>query len=731
MTYNDFVFEFDQTSDYYFEQRELDIYRKKDKSIVRYYFDSFDIGDMIDGLRGFQSNYTILTDDFDQLETVIQALAYSGNWLGKNGVGLLPGHREEVYDYIKLKYAPRQSTFDKKYVNDLFDFFNLKGLKLSEDLSKREISNRLAEIRNKSSDLFKLNFILDRSDWLDRSNYLIADVLYLESSYDNRCFESDLFNDLFDFFEKERPQKTKSNFKDACALFHLSMKAQDFQNNESKELPLFFASTSLMQQLENNKSLKKHFMINLGGRELFILKNAEFIFLDTIFNKVSKSSLFYDHLKVKDEMPSDELEFIKGNKIINSNLNSAIKFKFFDLFWYRRGGDKVITKVIKDFVNYQFIISDKVKEIKKHDWEKILISFLGGTISLKLVSDLWEEVIKIPEELGGHVNLIKKRDDTNLLAEFGLIRFGFAENMNNFLRESVFSLIGEDDRQNRKFQNLIVSMLPRAIDNISKHQKVKSFDDLESIISVLWIFERYSLIIQIVEKVNHLIENSFTIQGVYLASLIRDGRNPEKFIRKFVYKMDTIRVDRKYKLHIIQSYLIFNYWDYTRDGHELIPEFEDESLPVKEITKATDQLELAINWLFVERNKDKDKVLVRNTAYAYALNNYVYYVTRTGSPERFNKIGKFIRKLVDLKSKANTATYWQNRFSETIALYKARTAVLNWSNVEYRKKLLEEAKELTMEAKNKSLMNSKRYDVTLELIHTAIFYPDEIEEMIA
>ena len=676
MTTRDLIDTLDSSSISYQKQHLLDRFRNHTNNSVKYYFDSYDIIKMIEGLRTFENDYFVQGSEMDDRETLVRALAYFG-WLDSKKIGVLLGHQDELFFTIKTKIGPTESEFDESFINDLFYKIELKKFNFEEAINEEELEIELSKLKHQSTRLFKTNYILDKSNWLDRADYLINNrVTFDEYVKVDNITSNLLFKTLHKYFLMKRPSSTMlhSNFMDALSLFSIANKLKDFKNKKTNEIPIFYASTQIMKDIRNNNSLNKHFVVNILNEEFFIIQDSEFIVLDTLFNKTSKKDSFLSQFIAYDNLSNRTKKLnIYEQQIYNDTFNN-IEFKFFEKFWFRERGKKNLTKAIKELVQYGFIEkNDLIKSERKEQQQQILNKISVNEHNLKLMSQTWTAT----------ESFIKKSNNFNFstysgnpFMEFGLTRFSFKNwrVILNYINDIVFKSIQDDKEKLQNFQGNFISMLYKAIskDNFSK---------LEIIVSVLWVFGEYQIILNILKPIyeNNKKELSFPLSVIYGASSVKNRVRVNK-VMKIIKTCENAKntTGKEYKRKIGISFMYFRLWNRENESIYLIPELNNmlgkKTVLHEYAEKSIELLKNSTDWLSNNKDKIDSKKKYRNLKFVYSLNNYIYYITRNGSETLFNSIQDYF---ILFFRQSNYGIYWQNRYNDTISLYYLRKAILD------------------------------------------------------
>lgn len=704
-----FINSLESVSINYDEQTRVDDLRKNHSKRVKYYFDTYDIMKMIDGLREFNSGYLVQEDFFEKPQNLVRAIAYFG-WLGREQIGLLPGHKEELFSLIKNRYV--NYSEDHSFFEGLLESIGLNKEEFNSSEYKNNLELKLNAIKNESVNLFLLNFILDKNSWLDRAEYLVQFRLDLtESINDIEIFETDLFNSLFKYFEQERPMSTKSNVRDAISLYCLHKKLIEFENGVSPILPIYFVSTKTMIDLQKKPHLKKFFVTTSlpDSNEFCILKNYEFIIVDVLFKSTRNDEEWITKIR---EIKSAINSLKTLNNIDEHYLARTVdgfQLKFFEKFLFDKKNKTTLCNEIIQLIDFHSIEKDKenIKEIFKKQLDNVLQKLQDDKVSLKLLCEVWDSTKSFSNKLS-KLNLDLYRKSKNPFTSFGLTRFSF-----DHYREIMFYLehvILADSLINdvSDFSNLFVSQLYSGLMNTSDNINL-----IEKTVALLWILDEHDNIIKICIQVSKVGNLTFSLRAIYCSSLMKSKSSKSlELISNEIAAFEKISFDiENYKKELMLGYLYFNFW--KRDNHELIPEFSENKELSENIVNAIEYTKRSLSWLKQNRIKIEELINYRSIKYAYVLNNYIYYVTTGADSEQLSKLSRLKLEFLDIRRQQ--PSLWQPRFEETMALYYFRNAFLE-TDFAKRTSLLSDAKRHINEGQETAVSEHDGFAATREAI---------------
>ncbi len=732
MTFAQILNSLQTTASDYLKQHNLDEFRKITNNQIIYYFDSYDVIKMIEGLTGYERDSFLKPRNhfFDNPENLVRALAYFG-WLDCDRIGLLPGHLEEVYRKIQSKITISENNFDKTFIRKTFDAVGLKEFK-SNDFNEKELEEALLKLRHQSMYLFQFNFLLDRPNWLDRADYLFRKIL----DFDNKDAQEAAFTNkkefkaIYKYFSEERPSKTmrRNNFRDAHSLYLIYKMLKSFEKGDREELPIYFASTQVIKDIKENKEICDLFTTKItvenadgtkiNEKDFLILQDSQFILLDTLFKTVRKENepLYhqfraYNRLEVKEQVNIEDTE-----RLIFSDTLENVEFQFFEKFWFEKRGHKKISETIKNFVKFDKLTDDdSVEQIKlqRRVQKKEILSRLNENATyLDLMSKAWEASDDFVEKK-------KHLDVVNPFTEFGLTRFSFTddEEIKTYFTETVFVSINEEERL-LDFQGQFISTIFRVLKGDSAKE------ELEKIMAALWIYKEFKLITRILDHLKGDSGNNIALPLIHAASLLKPMLVNKDKLMKLIRQIECTDYNEKpYKKQIGLGYIYFNLWDELNDGFPMTPE-GDMTVIIKHkgfFNKAQTLLKEGVLWLFNEKDKVEHKKGYRNKRYLYALNNYIYYTTRAADANSFKGLSKYFNRFLRSKAKfVGDNEFWQFRFEDTIALYYLRKAQLSHLAKKEHISHGEKAKEHIKTAIKNAVNDIEKFKHTEEYITTKL-----------
>ncbi|GAB2574263.1 hypothetical protein [Spirosoma areae] len=287
---------------------------------IRYYFDTVDIVAYIRGIYDFfdKQSETFNQKQFDRLTTLIHAL-FGHKLIGD--IYFTPAHQYELSrtlaDDFKVDYD------NPVFRNNLSRF--LKRI-LKQPTNGESEAKRL-EFYRTSQDVFKVMTMLDPRHWQSRLYWLVEKqgVVQLSAKQDNEEPNLDVAAPIFSRLQKERPDKSENNRRDALAMEYLSRRVAKANHWIAKEnnddsfkkqgyVPIFFDSQGMFTKIINeDHNLRELFMIRLGSREIFALKPSEFFLCTSLYKAEAATAddttqSFYRITLPRHQQKIDELE---------------------------------------------------------------------------------------------------------------------------------------------------------------------------------------------------------------------------------------------------------------------------------------------------------------------------------------------------------------------------------------------------------------------------------------
>jgi len=698
--------EIDQIVSRYREQANLEEIKNLGCK-VEIYFDTYHVLHMIQGYweLPIDTNHTIELANFNSNRFLIKSLAY---FKFIKGIKLLLPHAIELGLQLDKHYLLPSHSVTTKQINIFLQNIKLSSLEELQELSEeKRLQEYLTKAIERSEDIFKANYVLSELNWSSRYNYLMNPkdpvVEFDDTKYNHvQILESNLFHEIILALESmsERQNKSVNNLRDAMALCMFHKKIQQFKEDEHI-LPLFYVSGGILSNLP--QEIKQRFTIRVKKKSINLLKDADFLILDSMFaeNVIDVDDEMYKsmkHLKKALNFYSSENTFLDNDlATFMANWNKYRESDFFEKLWSAEKGESKISldQTIKDLLNYQYIVKNdlafkKLMDVERESIKNTLTEQLSDLIFLE---SIWLEVDTFDKELTKRINTNNNLpiSEADIFKDEGLTRFsppvggdvekeivqiwrGFLENYTR--------------NQGRQYQLLKVRLTQLLYDGCLKDDE-KDYDKILIGVSILWVFQKYRLIIKVVDKLEFNYGDNYQIGLILVASMIKleqkttgSARKMDRVINSIVLK-DCFK--KNYEAWIGIGYIKFNIWRiYSLHATEINKKYDHYLLESIDLNKKA--------FLHLEDIKDKSEkyALIRNVKYYYSLNNFIYYSIK-GESEVVEQ-DLFYAYVENLKKCQSIPDYRQPRFSDTIALYyylRARTVSIKTQKIFFISRALE------------------------------------------
>jgi len=709
------------------------------------YFDTSEVIDMIMGIQVFNEGLEVDRRRlFKRKSTLVHTLAYKG-WLKK--ISLLPFHQDELHHKIlndRSNRFPRQEPESEDLIAELLYIAGITDIEIAlKGKTKKQIKDYINNLENINTPmLFKAAELIKDTFWYDRYKRLFdgkdALIEINEEPYDVGILSSKpVFKPILECLNKVRPGKTTNNLSDALALTTLQDKLDLYKkNNKQYALPIYYANSykvyiALKKYIQNNEQGHFYYEREQGQQKIKvpIIRDSEFFILDAVFNATDGGDEpFNDGLGVEDGIKLDKnIQLLenayeqkeqdekqkeqKPNENFAINAAQIVNLDFFLKTWYDNDGLEAVSKILYQHYNEK---ADELKENIEKEIEERKRK-LGRTfsksigISRKIFKDI-PQFKKITEKKIGNFA------EEDIFREFALTQFSFNENICTKIQDCASALIEASNNDDRvQYNHVILRTIQPLTNGIeakkdgtkNKIEQKKIYDEFTTALAILWTFEKYKLVSELCEEVSDKDKKgmpvnypNYQIPIIHGSALIQNGKIGHKLF-KIIDGLENALTKsnlKNYKICIGVAHIAFNAW-YAKMGSPRLPElmhpnrakrYFKTDIYKKYYLKAIDHVDKAIEVLYEIKDTDDEKSY-RQTKYYYALNNYIYYVTKGGTPELFNQLEP---KCDELEDAEQQKIHWQSRFHDTLAWYYFRKAIIFKDAGEYErfKFYLKEAK---------------------------------------
>lgn len=679
-----------------------------------FYFDTFDITEMIQGPAAFyphhvvDSNWNFDSEKFRNPRTLVHNLVFAGFYSGKVKIGMLPAHQAEfnkrlsnmgVADsfYLNLKEIIRHVFRDGLEL----DTYTIPGV---EEKNASRFAFQLNEWVNKdkeskkndgSARLFKALHLTFQLYWHERLSYLFDKKYCTVLDYDIPFYglaENQLFQTLKDAWDRRRNEhhRTKNNYNDAFAMFYLAQHVESFNRGHTLQIPIYFDKKGNFARIVQETGLTNSFTLNVTDErgdshqfpairdehyfQTYALLHADIDmqevgpYRDTVERHQSMQQYFRDVLL---ETQSEQVDLITQ---LDKELNEYINYDFLRYVVLPQFGKDKFTEVYKVLrLNQQDMRSyreEKERKVRSR-LETLHRQMHSNYQILETSREIYENMlIKIQE-----INLMMSRmpegaPNLDVVYDYSLFRFFVPSETEDELRELFGNLLADEKSVRDAARIRVLDLFFRAAGRAS--QITIEENDLILLISTFWIFgfNKHISILRLNEQ-----QLSRPLLMLIGASLVRDDSpNNYEAKHKRVRTIIDILVKRQQmegkpeeqaKYAIALAYLHFQLW--IREGGKRFVENNRPPVVIPEQNngKAIEYARYA--YCYYDQAKSGT-----NRYKLYATNLYIYYATDCGSESDFNELENVINSFV--LSRGVAKQNWHFRYDDTIARYFHRAS---------------------------------------------------------
>ncbi|RZL44035.1 MAG: hypothetical protein EOP00_21670, partial [Pedobacter sp.] len=622
--------EIDQIAIRYKEQSDIDELRAIGIR-VEVYFDTYHVLPMIQGYWELQKDIfgNIDMQIFKDDRFLVKSLAYYG--FIKNIKVLLP-HAVELNNQLDKDFLLPKYEVDTKNIDEFLSAIGLYDLEQLKEVHKKEkLEEYLLQLSPHAENIFKANYVLSERVWTERYNYLFKPsmpiIQYDEAKYDTvQILESKLFRDIINVLGKKEERKHKSinNLRDAIALCMFQTRLK--QSEKSNTLPIFYVSSSVLASLPDE--IKDVFQIKFHKKTINVLKDSEFFIMDCMFSE--DSSKQDDILFSKLKHLKQALKFYsKGQTFLDEEINSIVsnwkKFRnndFFEKIWNDEKGSKItLSKNIRKLIDFDRLLKDEnsFKKLIEQQRGRIKDDITTMVTDLVFLENVWKVIDSFDEFLNESINKENHElhlEESDIFRDEGLTRFsppnGEIEKHIKDLWEQFLDCYQKNEKKN--YHSHKVQITKMLYDGLSKHDH-KNYESILVGISILWVFRKEQLIVQIVDKLDFNYGKYYQIGLIMLASMIKlwhKSSGQQRKMEKIIYIIESSEsYNNNYKAWIGISYIKFNIWRINRDNHTIENEQKFRSYRDEGVSLAHK------SFSYLEKIKDIDdqSSLYRNVKY--------------------------------------------------------------------------------------------------------------------
>lgn len=666
----------DTLTDDFLGQFNLDAMRRKRDFETIVYFDNSVVRSMIQGIAGIETGLKIDREKFRSPQLLVQSLAYFG--LIKN-IRVLPPHQDELLDFLSQRHLLPQNhqVRSEALINDLLfiaDLINIDELK--KYISNNDINTYLQTFKHRSVELYKINYLLKDLRWNERLRRLITfkkdSPVVIDETTDGfeEAINSSTFKLLVEIFNDERSKKTKNNFRDALSLTLIKIMVDDWKEGKGP-LPIFYTSTKIIRRLQN-RPIAREFTVSLtiGKKEvqLNVLRDSYFFILDVLFSEGGKEKLpkeifdKFDDLQKRFEKAALQEAYTRTN--LESELENIIfKDHFFLEFWYSRMQKENLDSTIQDLVSYDFLKTGRdMPNLIKEEQKQVVEKLSKSLTKLNLIERIWLTVDKLVQEVPA---IFSDKRDVNVFTDLGLTRFSLDEF--NEIQELVDTIRQAEDNDDHDFFAARNALIGYVLNGVVE----RNYIELLIAVSVFWVFNKFLLVIQILDMLEGDYGGEYRLALLHAASIYpaeyKDKGEVEKILAPFIESLNT-----DYSLWLGTGFIHYHIWKGT-SGKRTIPEENPDASPHDfHILSAIELTQKAYECLRSLREKNDTPLYGRH--YYYALNNLLYFKVRIEPADQLPVWETLAEELRN--SRDAHKSYWQARFDHTLAVFEYRMYML-------------------------------------------------------
>lgn len=706
----------EDVADSYFIQEEEEQLRKDEKLELDYYFDSFDVINMLQGAMAYETGFKFDRDALkrEERKNSVYALAFQKFF---KGIRMLPPHRLEFIRKLDKSHAFFKAPDNRQEYERLYEEV-LHALKLGDQQAVRELdSSNIDEFTEKllqdGAKLFKANYLLREYTWARRFKYLIEEKILLLDQPTRQLAEVDdpgLLNLIRGVFDKIRPGYPTNNHYDALAFYYLQEQLNAFKKSTAtkKNLPVFYASSPVIKEAVSDiRSINPElFAYSSEDKLIPIVRDSLFFVLEAVFTLEDHTSEFFSDLKkakedlralvqkeYKKTFDTDEAVVTSiehARKQFEEKVKEIINVKFVQEIWIKEKAYQQLVDELKSIFVFKDsdlpIVEEKIQETLDETLAKAKIN-LSASRKLSAIIDNFQNVSKDIDSCLGNV------PSSDVFLDFALMKFGLDRRKLPKLQDKVDSLI--DFKQvHADYPPVIYEVISSLMMQPDDKEKAEKF---LSALTVAWLLNKHELIVTLCSDLDREdLRKRYETALLYGASHITINRNIQG-IKRTEEIIDCVlsHTDENYKVWLGVGFLYFRLWESKTSLKPDLPEMfmdawknQRKSRDYKKyvLRGAIKYAARAYKFLRSEKRKGGHKDNLRLQNYLYALNNVIYYTTKTASKEEFEALDPLVSELEGYEGRPE----WQGRFYDTLGWYYLREFLLI-QDEQLRNQCLEEA----------------------------------------
>ena len=740
--------------------------RNKGELKLQYYFDTFDVVNLIRGgleytdlFRGFNREKY----EKEELQNLVYAFVFQGVFKNTTTIRMLEPHKLE----FTIKSSSKEgmgglNEMDREdLINNALTYLNSNFTEIDEVLKNKNSKQIIQKLIKNTPAFFTINFLLEKGiSWQKRLKHLRNEKILSFDKVENEfelIEDAELFKTISEGFKSARDANADNNLYDSLAFYHLQkLLDKHIDDPANNPLPVFLESTPTVKKaIQNiNEVNPKLFSYprdkdNPDSQRIPIVRGFLFFALEPIFSTNLNVKNLFENLDNSRPILRNliEEEYIK---IIESSRNNTVRHD--------------LRKVVKHF---EYNISNLIKtKFTQEIW-------LKEEIYLKLIDQLQEECLELIEwtkqenltigqnledelkEILGEANagISRTRRLTTIIKAFDQAK----EDVNDaFLQETAkgkldifkdFALMkfGIDPRVFPRLQDFVESLM--IIENLSydspelnsllSNLSVKKTNDVSAKnflkgIVVAWMLGKYNLIIELCDPFdNDFFKDQFSVALIYAAAKAEQDRSKkgEEKVKEIIDCVLSVNKNN-YKVWIGVAYLYNRLWEYRNKLYHGVPEMDlrkwrqikknpfyksyFEEGTYKYILQAHDILKIKVA---EEKEKDGENYHIYLSYYLYALNNVIYYTAKNGAEKQFKNLHEYVK---DFLIYEEVEAVWQGRFYDTLGWYSLRSYYYIQDNPKLKGFYLERVLDYLDQAKKR--MATRRDRKLYKQLEEAVFF---------
>lgn len=704
----------EEIADSYFIQEEEEQLRADGKLKLEYYFDSFDVINMVQGAMTYDTGLKFDKDALkrDERKNSVYALAFQGLF---ENIRMLPPHQVEFESKLDksdvfFKVPKNKDRFLDVCQEVLFSL-GLESPGTSKKIDFSKIDEHIKQLVDKGGDIFKANYLLREYTWARRLKYLVEEKILIIGNVDThditRIENSELFREIKTGFDIVRPNYPTNNYYDALAFFDLQQKLNDYVDKPSSNpLPVFYASSPVVREAVKiiRADHPELFAYRQENKLIPIVRDSLFFVLEAVFSVGDNTQDFFKGLRdaqgqIRTLVKKEYEKYYTGDIVKNleysrkqfeEKVREIINVKFVQEIWIKH---KAYQKLIDELkaaytldVEQLPLLRARIRQTLKSVLEKARID-LKHSQKLGAIIEAFQSVSADIKKSIGH------SPSSDVFRDFALMKFGLDSEKLPLLQDRISGLMTSDNEE-ESFPPAIYDVISSLTISPDNEEKAKQF---LSALTVTWLLDKHKLIEALCSDLRKEdMKKRYETALIYGASHIALRRN-RAGIKRTQEIIDCIlsQVIRNYKVWLGVGYLYFQMWE---SKTSLKPDLPEINLEVWERQRKSREFERFVQkgaikyakkaYDFLARKKEEEdeaeQFNLKN--FLYALNNVIYYTTKCGSEEEFSALEDLVEEL----HRYDRMVEWQGRFFDTLGWYYLRKYYRS-HNETLRKGFLEKA----------------------------------------